>query len=216
MKDHNLAIILLAGALLLFSSCQDLFTTSAFEFLQRDPSDLSLSQQIVYAENALASGDEGAIQSAYEAIGDSLADDPNDAGLNSLYADLAIEVSGVSEAVSDLMGVASEGNLDDQQALADELNDQLGDYDYSAVSEAQSSLETSRDNGGEVTQDQYAMVAVGMLMDVANSNGQDINNINDTNDNPVEVFLDDSIADLDSRGEDTSVLDELKALTDSI
>jgi hypothetical protein len=70
--------------------CQALFTYTPLKGLQRDPASLSPEQKLVYAQDALASGDKTAMQAAYNAI---KADSGNDA--SHLTAELGIELSGV-------------------------------------------------------------------------------------------------------------------------
>jgi hypothetical protein len=76
--------------LMLLGGCQALFTYTPLKGLQRDPASLSAEQKLVYAQDALASGDKSAMQAAYNAI---KADTGNDA--SHLAAELGIELSGV-------------------------------------------------------------------------------------------------------------------------
>jgi hypothetical protein len=76
--------------LMFLGGCQALFTYTPLKGFQRDPSSLSPEQRLVYAQDALASGDKTAMLAAYNAI---KADSGNDA--SHLAAELGIELSGV-------------------------------------------------------------------------------------------------------------------------
>jgi hypothetical protein len=75
---------------MILGGCQAIFTYTPLKGLQRDPSSLSPAQRLVYAQDALASGDTTAMLAAYNAI---KADSGNDA--SHLAAELGIELSGV-------------------------------------------------------------------------------------------------------------------------
>jgi hypothetical protein len=95
--------------LMLVGGCQALFTYTPLKGLQRDPASLSPEQKLVYAQDALASGDKSAMQAAYNAI---KADTGNDA--RHLTAELGIELSGVpgliNDAITDESLVTGSGN----------------------------------------------------------------------------------------------------------
>jgi hypothetical protein len=95
-------IVLSVITILIYTSCQQIFTYSALEWAQRDPSDLPPAQQISYAESILSSGDTDAMADAYAVIDDLLDDDPNNVDLQLLAADLAIGGSGITDAIADL------------------------------------------------------------------------------------------------------------------
>jgi hypothetical protein len=76
--------------LMILGGCQAIFTYTPLKGFQRDPSSLSPEQRLVYAQDALASGDKAAMLAAYNAI---KADAGNDA--SHLTAELGIELSGV-------------------------------------------------------------------------------------------------------------------------
>jgi hypothetical protein len=95
--------IILPGLLLLsllLAGCQEVFTYSLFEGLQRDPSDLPPEQQISYAQSALAAGDVEAMADIYDEIVALAADDPD---LYLLAADLAMGASGITGVISDVL-----------------------------------------------------------------------------------------------------------------
>ena len=88
--------LLILFILMLLAGCQDIFTYTPLKGLQRDPSTLSSEQRLVYAQDALASGDKAAMLAAYNAIKtDTSADAVH------LTAELGIELSGVPGLIND-------------------------------------------------------------------------------------------------------------------
>jgi hypothetical protein len=83
-------VIFMAAGLLLLGGCEAVFTFSPFTGLQRDPSNLTPEQRLSYAQDALASGDLDAMQSALDAIKD-------DTSHTAVYtsAKLEVELSGL-------------------------------------------------------------------------------------------------------------------------
>lgn len=84
--------------LMILVGCQAIFTYTPLKGFQRDPSSLSPEQRLVYAQDALASGDKTAMRAAYDAI---KADSGNDA--SHLAAELGIELSGVPGLIDSAM-----------------------------------------------------------------------------------------------------------------
>lgn len=95
-------IVLAAVTILIYASCQQIFTYSALEWAQRDPSSLPPEQQIAYAESILSSGDTAAMAEAYDVINDLVTANPDDVELQLLAADLAIGGSGIADAIANL------------------------------------------------------------------------------------------------------------------
>jgi hypothetical protein len=117
----RLAGSLAAIGLLLFlflAGCEAVFTTSLLSFARRDPSKLSPEAQVVWAEEALASGDPEAMAAGYKLV----KDDPNN---QLLAADLALELSGVPEVMRDMIE-----DLDTitSMTLPGEIEDYLDDF----------------------------------------------------------------------------------------
>lgn len=94
---------------LIFTSCQQIFTISAFSFVETDISTMTEEQQVSYAEDLLLSGTATTeeLQAAYDAVFEQLPDDWGDADPEALVlaADLAIGASGVGGAVTDALEV---------------------------------------------------------------------------------------------------------------
>ena len=202
--------------LLLLAGCEQFFTNNLFSGLQRDPSKLPFEQQVAYAESALNSGDKDAMADAYDALSDSLDDRNNkDADLNSLAAELAIGASGLTDTVPELADAAINGDFSSQTDLENALDDVLGDVDYTYIDEAESQLSLIQANGGEVSEEQYVFVAAGLLMKEADTQGG-VGGLNATNSSEELTFVNDAIADLQSRDEESPLLEDLKAMYEGL
>lgn len=95
-----ISLVLLIPGLLVITGCQEVFTYSLFEGMQRDFSSLSREQKISYAEDVLASGDAKAMAEIYDEIAAMAANDPE---LYLLAADLAMGASGITDVIGDFM-----------------------------------------------------------------------------------------------------------------
>lgn len=204
--------MLLALAALSILGCEQVFSTNLFTGLERDPSNLSLDQQIVYAQSALASGDSGKMAKAYDALSDSI-DGTDDAELNLLAADLALGASDLQSVYDEIVGVAlGEGtDLSDQAALADGLNAVLGDVDYDYVLEAQAQIDAAEANGGTVSEEQYLLVAVGLIMQAADTQGG-VDQLDPGEAAAADAWIGDAITALAAQGETSEYLEQLQSL----
>ena len=202
--------LLLALFALSILGCEQVFSTNLFAGLERDPSKLSLDQQIVYAQSALASGDSGKMAKAYDALSDSI-EGTDDAELNLLAADLALGASDLQGVFDEIIDVAlGEGtDLSDQGDLAAGLDGALGDVDYSYVAEAQAQIDAAVANGGEVSEEQYLLVTVGLIMQAADGAGS-VSNLNAGNTAAIETWVTAAKADLQARGESSDYLTDLE------
>jgi len=202
--------LLLALLALSILGCEQVFSTNLFAGLERDPSKLSLDQQIVYAQSALASGDSGKMAKAYDALSDSI-EGTDDAELNLLAADLALGASDLQGVFDEIIDVAlGEGtDLSDQGDLAAGLDGALGDVDYSYVAEAQAQIDAAVANGGEVSEEQYLLVTVGLIMQAADGAGS-VSNLNAGNTAAIETWVTAAKADLQARGESSDYLTDLE------
>ncbi len=200
----------LALTVLSILGCEQVFSTNLFAGLERDPSNLSLDQQIVYARSALASGDSGKMAKAYDALSDSI-DGTDDAELNLLAADLALGASDLQGVYDEIAEVAlGEGtDLSNQTDLATALDGVLGDVDYTYVSEAQAQIDAAVANGGEVTEAQYLLVTVGLIMQAADGEGS-VSNLDGTNTNSIEAWVIAANDDLEAQNESSDYLTDLE------
>jgi hypothetical protein len=100
MKNLSLAWLVLLVPLLV--GCEFIFTSSVLSFAQRDPSKMTLEQQINFARDALASGDTGAMTDAYDALKGEAAT-TSDGDLQLLTGQLAMELCGLSDFLDDIL-----------------------------------------------------------------------------------------------------------------
>lgn len=142
---------------LLFSGCQEVFTYSLFEGLQRDPSSLPPEQQISYARSVLASGDPDAMADIYDEIAD-LAQDENDPDLYLLAADLAMGASGISSAIDEVLSSEDPGSLDYTVVLAG--------IDTAMLNNVSTQVIAAEAAGGTPTSDQYVAAAGAELLEL--------------------------------------------------
>ncbi|MFP4429621.1 MAG: hypothetical protein ACOCW6_10740 [Spirochaetota bacterium] len=203
--------MLLALAALSILGCEQVFSTNLFSGLDRDPSKLSLDQQIVYAQSALASGDTGKMAKAYDALSDSI-EGTDDAELNLLAADLALGASDLQGVFDEIVEVAlgEETDLSNQDDLAAGLDGSLGDVDYGYVAEAQAQVDAAVANGGAVSEEQYLLVTVGLIMQAADGEGS-VSDLNDGNTAAIEAWVTAANDDLEARGESSDYLTDLES-----
>jgi hypothetical protein len=179
--------------------------------LERDPSKLSLDQQIVYGEDALASGDPEKMAKAYDALADSIegTDDPEH---NLLAADLALGASDLQSAYDDIAEVVlgDGSDLSNQADLAAGLDGSLGDVDYSDVAEAQAQIDAAVANGGEVSEEQYLLVTVGVIMDLSNDAGGVGSLTSSAETTALATWVGNANADLAAREESSDYLTDLE------
>ncbi len=167
MKNTRILInsILVLLLLLLFAGCQAIFTYSPLSFLQRDPANLPLDQKIVWAENALASGDPEAMATAYDVI-------KNESGVDYLAANLALELSGVPQLLFEVMegdvAIDSEADLDIFLLQVDE------DYIVAAGGHYNDTLANDPDS---LTGTDYILGAASILFKASKDTGTDIDNL---------------------------------------
>jgi hypothetical protein len=94
------ASLLIAAALasVMLGGCEQLFTYTPFQGLNRPLSSLSAEQRVKYAQDALASGDAAAMKAAYDAI---VAD--TSASGRYTAAQLGVELSGVPALITEFI-----------------------------------------------------------------------------------------------------------------
>lgn len=160
------------GCLMLITtlfSCESVFTTNLFEWAQRDPSDMSTSQKIAYAEDALASNDEGAMKKAYDALKST-----DDSSLKPFVAELALGAAGVTNAMADMLGdVAAGGTEEEIKAALEEKVASFTAGDLTLISEAADLILAAESAGASVTADQYFVAGVGLLVVALDAAGGD-------------------------------------------
>ncbi len=146
------AVLLIMAAFFLLSACQELFTTSLMEGLQRDPSNLPPTQQVAYAEDALEAGDTAAMADIYDEIVDLAADDPEQ---YLLAADLAMGLSGISETFETVM--SDPGSVD--------IDTVLEDMDLAMLTDVDNHIAAAIAQGITPTEGQYAAAAAAIIIE---------------------------------------------------
>ncbi|MFP4364722.1 MAG: hypothetical protein ACLFR1_12740 [Spirochaetia bacterium] len=159
------------SAALIVSGCQAVFTYSPVSFLQRDVSEMSAAQQAEYAEDALASGDKEKMKEALTAIEQQIADDPeNSEDLMQLVVDLAIEGSGVTDALTDITELQGASDLTEEEQLQ-QVEDILGSIDTQTIDSAITQINNLEAAGADVSETQYIMAAVGVVAQMQETAG---------------------------------------------
>ena len=178
-------VVAAAAALLLLSGCDIIFTTSPLAFLQRDPADMSLEQRVYYAEQALASGDEGAMRDAYDAIkADAAAS--SDGDLQLLAGQLALGLSGINDTLDDLINIDFGAPLAANQAY---INQMVAALNATYVGEAAGFYQDADANAGDLGGADYILGALAILADATVAGGGDVDTLVAADVNPAILFL---------------------------
>jgi hypothetical protein len=159
-KPHTPVSPLILFVLMILAGCQDIFTYTPLKGLQRDPSTLSSEQQLVYAQDALASGDRDAMLAAYNAIKTDTGDDAVH-----LTAELGIELSGVPGLIND--AVTDESTLTGSgTTIADYIAAHPG-VDPALMIAGGQSINTLAGAGYPVSTNDRLLGAIGLAMAVS-------------------------------------------------
>ncbi len=164
MKSKIIAVLSAVLILIAFSSCQQVFTTSAYFWVETDFSTLTEDQQVSYAEDLLSSGTTEELLEAYAAIEELLPDDyttatdltDEEVELVLLAADLAVGSSGIGDAISGALDAFATG-----EGLDETL---LDDIDTANLESAVSLIEAAEDNGAELSTEQYTNAAAAQML----------------------------------------------------
>ncbi len=169
----------------IFVSCEGVFTTSLVEWAQRDPSQLSRSQKINFAQEALASGDKDSMKKAYEALKDT-----SDPSLQPLAAELAVGAAGVKDALATVLGKVAAGSTEEEiKSALQEAFESFSDADLTLITEAATLLASAESGGGTITADQYFITGVGLLVVALKDANGDVNQI-DTSSGTGQMAID--------------------------
>ncbi|NBC30983.1 MAG: hypothetical protein GVY29_13440 [Spirochaetes bacterium] len=208
-----LQIAVATAALVALAGCEQVFTYNVFSSFQRNPENLSPARQKSYAESALESGDQEAMAEAYAALRDDAlaSDDPE---LTSLATDLALGASGINDVAPELAEKALSGELsgaDDVESAVGDALDQI--QDTQALEDAAALIEKTKENGGTVSEDQYVLATAGLVAKEAKEvedEGGSIEDLDSSDFEEVQTFVDDAQSDLESRGETSETLQLLE------
>lgn len=199
-------------AALSLAGCERIFTTSPFSFMRRDPSTYTTAQLLVFAEDALASGDREAMAAAYELLRDS-----TDPDTQLLAVELGLGAAGVDIVLTEIVaGLATEGS-DAETVIGDALG-AFSDEDLAVLVEVAALLDAA-DESTAPTSDQYVFAAAGLIAAAAADAGG-VGNLNppppgsDAEEyvNQAAAFLSAAEAILVTEGGSTEILDGFSGL----
>jgi hypothetical protein len=161
------AAIAILSALLMLAGCQAIFTYTPLKGLQRDPSSLSSDQKLVYAQEALASGDKAAMRAAYNAI----KSEPGNDALH-LNAELGIELSGIPGLVHD--AIADQSVLTGSPDSIAVYIDAHPEVDPGLMIEAGRNMRSLAAAGYPLSTNDRLLGAIGLALDAAQANNYDL------------------------------------------
>ncbi len=159
-------IVLVVVTILIFSSCQQIFTYSALEWAQRDPADLPLAVQLERAEDALASGDQDELEAMYAVLSSS-----SDPDIQVLVSQLAVSASGLESAITNAIA----NNTFDTSTIAA--------IDGTWLANAETAMFKADTGNADITPEEYLAVAAALIVMeaqslVAPNTPNDINDVN--------------------------------------
>jgi hypothetical protein len=204
-----LQIAVATAALVALAGCEQVFTYNVFSSFPRNPENLSSEQQKSYAQSALESGDQAAMEEAYDALRDEAlaSDDPE---LTSLAADLALGASGINDVAPELAEKALSGELSNSEDVESAVGEALSEIENTqALQDAADLIKKTQENGGTVTEDQYVLATAGLVAKKAKekeAEGGSIEDLDSGDFEDVQTFVDDAQTDLESRGETSETL----------
>ncbi len=158
--ERRLTAAALAAVSFIFLSCEAIYTTSLFEWAQRDPANLSAAGKLAYARDALASGDRSAMAAAYDALKDT-----GDPALYPLVAELALGAAGVTAALADMLGNIAAGDTEAEiEAALEAAFASFSAADLALIGEAGLLIDAAETASAAITADQYFIAGVGLLV----------------------------------------------------
>lgn len=163
-KMNGAGALLILVILVTLSSCERIFTTSPFDFMQRDPSTYSDAQRLTFAEDALASGDEAAMAAAFDLLADS-----TDPDTQLVAVELALGAAGVEGALTSVVAGLSADGADPETVISDAL-DGFTDTDLELLVAAAALLDAA-DDSVTPSAEQYGFAAVGLIAAAATDAG---------------------------------------------
>jgi hypothetical protein len=171
MKLRITAAIAAVLIIFAFSSCQQVFTASAYFWVVNDISTMSPDQKVSYAEDLLSSGSSDELGVAYAAIAELLPADYTTATdltaaeieLVLLAADLAVGSSKIGETLTSAIDSLATG-----EGVTPALLDNIVTTNLES---AVTLIEAAIDNGAELTSEQYTNAAAAQLLIVVGDAG---------------------------------------------
>lgn len=162
--------LLILFALIPLMSCQDLFITSPLASLRRDPSTLSRAQLEALAAAALEANDQAAILEVYDLLTDdppSAADDP---ATVLLIADLGFAGSGMTDLFTQILADPDMSDAE-RNALIGQLDTAMLVQAITAILAVQAEIDAGTVPEGTISDSQYELAAVAILLVEAQSVG---------------------------------------------
>ena len=160
-------------AVIMLSSCYQVFRSSVFAGIPVDMSTMSSDQKVAYAEDLLASGSEDELEAAYTAIEELIAAQggaESNPDLALLASELAIGASGLGETMTSALEAVTAGE-DISATLLDGLT--TGD-NLTDLENAVAMMEAAETGGAVPSNEQYANAAAAqMLLVVEDAGGID-------------------------------------------
>ena len=159
--------LLILLVLTMLAGCQDIFTFAPLKGLQRDPSTLSPEQRLVYGQDALASGDKGAMLAAYDAL-------KTDTSVDAVHltAELGIELSGVPGLLND--AVTDESKLTGSGTTLQDYIDTHAGVDPLLIIAAGQSMRALDMAGYPLSTNDRLLGAIGLALEASQSQGYDL------------------------------------------
>ncbi|MBI9102365.1 MAG: hypothetical protein JEY99_08120 [Spirochaetales bacterium] len=168
MRKYFSGLIILVLSIFIMTGCEDLFTTSAFEALAKDPSDMTSAQLETHAATVLSSGDSAAMAEVLTALADDLAATTaaEDPGLYLLATDLALGGSGLTDAIVEVVPDVLAGDINMDESYYTDL---LATFDQDLISDSVTTFEAvalaaAGDDSIEITESQYTNAAVAQAL----------------------------------------------------
>lgn len=200
-------IVAAAAIIATLGGCERVFTYSPFESLQRNPANMSADQQVTFAQDALSSGDPEAMADAFALL--STSEDPE---TQLVAVDLAL---GAAEVETVLTGLLSSGieESEDPVAALEEILAGFTEEDVALLGSAADLLDSSVSGGSEPTAEQYAFVAVGLIVVAASEAGgvEELGSVEEGSDAALAVeaattYLQQAATLLEESGESADIL----------
>lgn len=145
--------------LVLFTfNCQAVFTTSAWEFMKPDASELPPEQLVEYTTDVLTNGTPEEVAEAFTAVQAALVNDAENGELNYAAANLALSVSGLS--MDNLLT-----SISDSDALATLITNV--DNNFDTLLDVGGYFQTADENDQELTANDSLFAGIALLADAS-------------------------------------------------
>ena len=180
----KIAVLTAIATLVLFSSCYQVFTASAFEWAKPDITKLPPEQKVSYAKDLLTNGTTEQKAQAFKEINDLLPDDVSSSTsltaeqkeMVLLAADLAIGSSNIGGAVSEALSAISTAGTGDAASMTETAEAIFESIDSENLDDAVSLIKAAENNDVALTTEQYANAAAAQLFVVVEDLGG-VNNL---------------------------------------